>query len=91
MNIKINSIMKGDTNGCSTTPAGSERYEFFTDGPKHKTEKYVQYDYRHPNGDLFSTVAPATGESGLDEARKRRDAWLKSKNLDLVVVSLNQA
>jgi hypothetical protein len=75
--------MKGDINGCSTTQPGCERFEFFTEGRNRKARKFVQYDYRHTNGDLFSTVAPCTGESGLDEAHSRRNTWLESNDLVL--------
>ena len=34
----------------------------------------IQYDYRAPDGELFSTVAPT-----LEKARIRRDAWLASR------------
>lgn len=59
--------MKSDINGCSTCPAGAEHYEEFS----RQGKRYVQYDYRAPEGALFSTVAPT-----VDEARRRRDAWL---------------
>ena len=36
---------------------------------------YDQYDYRHFDGELFSTVAKT-----LDECRRRRDKWLEKKN-----------
>lgn len=32
---------------------------------------YFQYDYRHTDGELFSTVAKT-----LDECRRRRDEWV---------------
>ena len=35
---------------------------------------YFQYDYRHTDGELFSTVAKT-----LDECRRRRDEWLAKK------------
>ena len=59
--------MKTDVRGCSTTPAGQEQYEKFN-SPRGER---VQYDYRTPQGKLFSCVAKS-----LAEARKRRDAWL---------------
>lgn len=62
--------MKSDINGCSTTANGSEQYEDFysviTRGMR------VQYDYRTPEGKLFSCVAKS-----LDEARQRRNKWLE--------------
>lgn len=66
--------MKSDINGCSTCQVGSEQYEYFNLRLGRKTTKMVQYDYRHTNGELFSCCAKT-----LEEARKRRDAWL-SKN-----------
>ena len=36
---------------------------------------YFQYDYRHTDGELFSTVAKT-----LDECRRRRDEWIAKKN-----------
>lgn len=61
--------MKTDVNGCSTCPPGGEQWEAFA--PSWRDGTAVQYDYRHPNGRLFSTVAP-----DLETARRRRDAWL---------------
>lgn len=60
-------MMKTDVNGCSTTKAGQERHEEF----KSPRGKRVQYDYRTPQGKLFSCVA-----NSLAEARQRRDNWL---------------
>ena len=59
--------MKTDVNGCSTTAAGQEQWEEYT----YLGREMVQYDYRTPQGKLFSCVAPS-----LDVARARRDAWL---------------
>ena len=61
--------MKTDMNGCSTTPAGQEHYETYYSPTLHATR--IQYDYRTPQGQLFSCVAPT-----LEAARARRDAWL---------------
>jgi len=66
--------MKTDINGCSTCQAGKENYEHYTQTIGRKTYNLVQYDYRHTDGDLFSTVAQT-----LEEARRRRDKWLESK------------
>lgn len=62
--------MKTDRNGCSTCPIGGEQYEDF-EFQLRPGEKQVQYDYRHTNGVLFSTIATT-----LEAARKKRDAWL---------------
>ena len=59
---------------------GQEQYEIYKSSfPKringHRTfPKHCAYDYRHTDGELFSCVAPT-----LENARKRRDSWLKDK------------
>ena len=35
---------------------------------------YYQYDYRHTDGELFSTLAKT-----LDECRRQRDNWIEKK------------
>jgi hypothetical protein len=60
--------MKTDIQGCSTCPVGQENYETFKSGRINM----VQYDYRHTDGILFSTVA-----LNITVARIRRDEWLK--------------
>lgn len=63
--------MKNDKKGTSTCPVGQEQFE------KVKSVKklvYLQYDYRHTDGKLFSTAAP-----NLRTARIRRDEWLEAK------------
>ncbi len=59
--------MKTDINGCSTTKKGTEQYELFGKAGHLK----IQYDYRTPDGKLFTCIA-----NGLTEARQKRDAWL---------------
>lgn len=60
-------------NGVSTTKGlGEERYERFRAG---RVGLMYQYDYRHTNGDLFSTVAQT-----LRICRERRDTWLQGKD-----------
>ena len=66
--------MKSDVNGCSTCPIGQEQYEYFNTTVGRKRKRVVQYDYRHTDGELFSTVA-----NTLDKARKERDEWLERK------------
>lgn len=59
-------------NGCSTCPPGDEQYERYKAGfPSHW---YYQYDYRTPDGILFSCVSRT-----LENARARRDAWFASR------------
>ena len=63
-------------NGVSTcTEAGTEKYERFQSGIGRRRRTLVQYDYRHTDGELFSTVAKT-----LDECRRRRDGWIAKKN-----------
>lgn len=66
--------MKSDVNGCSTCPIGQEQYEKFKTRVGRKVITRYQYDYRHIDGDLFSTVAKTP-----EDARKERDEWLKRK------------
>ena len=64
--------MESDINGCSTCPNGKENHESFYSEILNAWR--VQYDYRTPNGKLFSTVAKT-----LEQARNKRDAWLKKE------------
>lgn len=63
-------------NGVSTcTEAGQEKYVYFNLMPRlRRKSRYVQFDYRHTDGELFSTCAPT-----LEICRERRDEWLKQK------------
>ena len=61
-------MSKMTQNVISTTADGEEQYEECTIG---KTP-YVQYDYRTPDGKLFSRV-----KKTLDACRIARDKWLK--------------
>jgi hypothetical protein len=71
MNTTVNSINR---NGCSVCKAGQENYTTFH--PAHRPNTvFYQYDYRHRNGELFSTVAPT-----LEGCRNRRDKWLQGQN-----------
>ena len=61
--------------GVSTTQEpGQEKYVTLITGAFRGTE-YYQYDYRHTDGELFSTVAKT-----LEECRKLRDQWLFNKD-----------
>lgn len=63
-------------NGTSTCrAAGMEKYEHFQRSFGRKRRTFVQYDYRHTDGGLFSCVKPT-----LDECRRLRDEWLNLKN-----------
>ena len=64
-----------DEHGCSTCKApGTEKYEAFPATIRRKKVWMYQYDYRHTDGELFSTVAPS-----LDICRQRRNVWLTNK------------
>jgi hypothetical protein len=64
--------MKTDKNGCSTCKAGEEQHEVVKKGTTH----FVQYDYRHIDGELFSVCAV-----NLFVARKQRDEWLAKRDM----------
>lgn len=55
-------MTKMTKNGVSTTAApGQEQFENFTRKVGRQVKRYVQYDYRHTDGELFSCVAlPST-------------------------------
>lgn len=62
-------------NGVSTCQAGQEKYVYFNLMPRlRRKSRYVQFDYRHTDGELFSTCAPT-----LEICRERRNEWLKKK------------
>lgn len=59
-------------NGISVCQAGEEKYVYFDLMPRlRRKSRYCQYDYRHTDGRLFSTVA-----SSLEKCREERDNWL---------------
>lgn len=58
-------------NGVTTTnTAGQEQYEPF----KMNGKQFIQYDYRHTDGELFSCV-----KRTLELCRDSRDIWLRRK------------
>lgn len=59
-------------NGCSTCQPGQEKWEEFGSLITRKTE--VQYEYRTPAGELFTTVKPT-----LELCRQARDRWAEGK------------
>lgn len=68
-------MTKMTKNGISTTSMNrQEQFEKFTHRVGRQIKKYVQYDYRHTDGELFSCVRPT-----LDACRAARDAWLAGK------------
>lgn len=69
--------MNTDIKGCtSTTEAGSEQYENFRTKVNGRYQNFVQYDYRHTNGALFSCVKPT-----LTQCREARDKAIKAGTL----------
>lgn len=50
---------------------GQEQHEVFK-SRIHRNKQLVQYDYRHPDGTLFSCIADT-----LSDARKKRNEWMK--------------
>ena len=71
MKNQFNSI---NHNSCSVCRKGEEKYTTFS--PAHRpTYLYYQYDFRHKDGELFSTVAPT-----LIQCRAKRDKWVQGKN-----------
>lgn len=65
--------------GVSTTKSGEEKYEKFTTRVGRKSRTMYQYDYRTPEGELFSCVAPS-----LESCRMKRDAWLEKRGLKVL-------
>ncbi len=57
-------------------PPGGEQYEVFR-SPLNGA-RLVQYDYRAPNGALFTCIA-----GSVEEARQNRDAWLRVRDAEL--------
>lgn len=51
---------------------GHEQYEEFPSVVRKSN--WIQYDYRHTDGELFSCVART-----LEICREKRDLWLKKK------------
>lgn len=61
-----------DERGCSICQPGKENYETFTTKLRGKSIRKVQYDYRTPDGELFTCVG-----ADLEDCRRRRDEWLR--------------
>jgi hypothetical protein len=81
MDIQTNSI---NQNGCSVCKAGQENYTTFR--PAHRSNAvFYQYDYRHIDGELFSTVAQT-----WEKCREKRDNWLQAKNYRRLVPSIQK-
>jgi hypothetical protein len=60
-------------NGCSICQAGQEKYTKCVLGA-FWGKTYYQYDYRHTDGELFSTL-----HETLELCREKRDKWLREK------------
>ncbi len=68
--------MRTDVQGCSTCPAGEERYEKYTAKIGRERVTRYQYDYRHISGELFSTISKT-----LERCRQKRDEWMRKEGL----------
>ena len=60
------------TNHELHAPLGEERYKKYRS--KVTKRHLIQYDYRHIDGELFSTVRRT-----LEECRLEKDVWLEKK------------
>jgi len=58
----------------TTTTFGTEQCEQFF----YRGKSFIQYDYRHTDGSLFSCV-----KQTLEECRKLRRAWIEKLNSDV--------
>ena len=81
MNTQVNSI---NLNGCSICRTGEEKYTTFRLSHRPSAVWY-QYDYRHKDGELFSTVA-----STLEQCQAKRDQWVQAKNCKRLFPSVLQ-
>ena len=61
-------MTKMTVNGATTT--NTPGHETFTRRVGGKSKKYAAYDYRHPDGELFSCTKPT-----LAACRAARDEW----------------
>lgn len=61
-------------NGVSITQAPGEEMFVKYRPVAFKGRIFYQYDYRHTDGELFSTV-----DKTLDECRRRLDEWVAKK------------
>lgn len=61
-------------NGVSTTRNGEEQFERFAYGRGRNRKHAYMYEYRTPDGELFS-ICKAT----VEECRAARDRWMKNR------------
>jgi len=71
MKTTANSI---NQNGCSVCETGQEKYIKCVLGA-FLGKIYYQYDYRHTDDELFSTL-----QETLELCREKRDKWVQAKN-----------
>lgn len=60
-----------NVNGCSVCVAGQENYTTFNARIGRKNVKRMQYDYRTPEGELFSCVG-----KDIEDCRRKRNEWI---------------
>lgn len=63
-------------NGCSVCAAGQENHTTYNTKIGRKSVKRMQYDYRTPEGELFSCIG-----TNLEDCRRKRDEWISKNNL----------
>lgn len=80
----MNSVNTINQNGCSVCRTGEEKYTKCVLGA-FMGRVYYQYDYRHTDGELFSTL-----KETLDVCRAERDRWLQAKNAKRLLPSVMQ-
>lgn len=72
-------MTKMTKNRVSTTAApGQEQFENFTRKVGRQVKRYVQYDYRHTDGELFSCVRPTLDACALRVTHgwvRKRGRW----------------
>lgn len=69
-------MAKMTMNGVTTTKTpGQEQYETFSRKVGRQSKNYVQYDYRHTDGELFSCIKPT-----LEACRAARDEWMERRS-----------
>lgn len=80
----MNTTNSINQNSCSVCRSGEEKYTKCVLGASWG-RVYYQYDYRHTDGELFSTL-----KETLDICRAERDKWLQTKNFKRLLPSIQQ-
>jgi hypothetical protein len=70
----MNTTNSINQNGCSICKTGQEKYVKCVLGA-FLGKIYYQYDYRHTDGELFTTL-----QETLKQCRDKRNNWVQAKN-----------